>query len=424
MFFFFFQFYILSTCILLRHMFVYAFFPFFSSLFFFLTRKVLVFKDILGMSTHFWRQYLCDTLWYCFPACRLKFSKLLFGWQGKTSDVEKEEESASHPQQPASTQQQDKAGLPATTQSPVLGHRGDTAEVAQQQTQSEQDQHRQKQEMAASSSQQSPPVQHPPPAQASPPQQQVVDQQAAHQPSQQQAQVQQPQQSQPQSQSSLQQPSQQQQSQQTTSSVASSAPPQQDVQQQQSQQQPSQGTAPLSHQASQDQPSTSQQPAVQSQTQPRSQAQETQPQGATSEQQPQQQTSKPKGKSGKGKSVKESRPPKLSWERVENGIVHCSLINRGNTIEFQFSIADDEPVDVAHNMVCPLSFSFVFFFFFFQRNVQALQSICSWSCLLWLSSKAVIKSFEVQPLLLRACMELLLFIGKCMSGLWSSGPFL
>ncbi|XP_065178132.1 serine/threonine-protein kinase WNK3-like isoform X2 [Sycon ciliatum] len=62
-------------------------------------------------------------------------------------------------------------------------------------------------------------------------------------------------------------------------------------------------------------------------------------------------TGKPRQKGTKAKVAKDVRPPRLAWERVEDGIVYCSLVNRGHTVEFHFSLDDDVPEDVAHSMV-------------------------------------------------------------------------
>eukprot|EP00117_Sycon_ciliatum_P034890 scpid15917/ scgid6143/ Serine/threonine-protein kinase WNK3; Protein kinase lysine-deficient 3; Protein kinase with no lysine 3 len=57
------------------------------------------------------------------------------------------------------------------------------------------------------------------------------------------------------------------------------------------------------------------------------------------------------GKPRAKKGVKEVRPMKLIWQRLHDGILHCSLSNRGNQVDFQFSLTDDKPDDIAKSMV-------------------------------------------------------------------------
>ena len=61
---------------------------------------------------------------------------------------------------------------------------------------------------------------------------------------------------------------------------------------------------------------------------------------------------KPKATGAKTKAQKDTRPLKLTWERVEDGIIYCNMLYRGDLVEFRFSLADDRPEDVAHSMVC------------------------------------------------------------------------
>ena len=57
------------------------------------------------------------------------------------------------------------------------------------------------------------------------------------------------------------------------------------------------------------------------------------------------------GKSGKKTSTKDLRPPKLTWGRLEEDVLFCSLLHRGQTTEFHFNLHHEAPDEIANNLV-------------------------------------------------------------------------
>ena len=56
------------------------------------------------------------------------------------------------------------------------------------------------------------------------------------------------------------------------------------------------------------------------------------------------------GKGGKKASTKDVRPAKLTWDSIVDGVLNCSLVNRGQTVDFQFNLCE-KPDDIANNLV-------------------------------------------------------------------------